>query len=121
MEENKIERKHDINEIAKACSAGEGEDKIFKELITLDMAMRDLLADDKVYEKIKNKTVAEVESATNKFGNVRITFILKDNETATEEIEYMKKRLEELKEFEKFINEMKEREKERSKNQTAKA
>lgn len=104
MKENKTERKHDINEIAKACTAGE--DKVFKELVTLDMAVKDLLTDDKVYKKIKNKTVAEVGAATNAFGNVRIIFILKDDETATEELEFMKKRFKELKkrELEKEIS-----------------
>lgn len=85
MEENKTERKHDINEIAKACTAGPEDTAEFKKLKTLDDAIKDLMECSTFYEDIKDKTVSSVEVSKNPFGSVKLEIIFKNDEICKKE------------------------------------
>lgn len=85
MEGNKIERKHNINEIAKACTAGPEDTAEFNELKTLDDAIKDLMEGSTFYEDIKDKTVSSVSVSKNPFGSVKLEIIFKNDEVCRKE------------------------------------
>ena len=89
MEENKIERKQDINEIAKACTAGPEDTAEFNELKTLNDVIKELMAGSTFYEDIKDKTVSSVSVSKNPFGSVKLEIIFKNDEICKKERKFL--------------------------------